>query len=77
VDLVLSTACVAVEIDGGSHRYSAQKARDRERDGFLMSRGLRVIRIPNENVLNNLEGVVAFILAVASRPAADQTAQPW
>jgi very-short-patch-repair endonuclease len=42
-----------------------------------MSRGFRVIRVSNEEVQTNLEDVVAFILAVAARPAAAQEATPW
>jgi hypothetical protein len=78
VDLVLAApAHIAVEIDGHSHRQTKWKAIDRRKEEFLLSRGFRVIRIPNENVEHALEGVVAFITAVVARPAADQTARPW
>jgi hypothetical protein len=77
LDIANPVARVAVEVDGLTHRLTTQKAIDRLKEDSLMSRAFRVIRIPNENVLNNLEAVVAFILSVAARPAADQTAQPW
>jgi very-short-patch-repair endonuclease len=77
IDLVLPAARVAVEVDGRSHRLTAQKAIDREKENFCMTCGFRVIRIPNENVIDDIDGVVAFILAVAARPAAEQTARPF
>jgi very-short-patch-repair endonuclease len=77
IDLALLAARVAVEVDGRSHRLTAQKAIDRRKEEFYLSRGFRVIRIPNENVEHALDAVVAFITAVAARPAAEQTARPW
>jgi very-short-patch-repair endonuclease len=77
IDLALPAARVAVEVDGRSHRLTAQKARDREKEMFLMSRVWRVIRVGNEEVRTALEGCVAFITRVASRPAAAQTARPF
>jgi very-short-patch-repair endonuclease len=77
IDLSLLAARVAVEIDGRSHCLTAQKARDREKEEFLLARGFRVIRVSNEQVRTSLEPTVAFITAVAARPAADQTARPW
>src|SRR5260370_393732 len=56
---------------------AAQKILDRAKENFLMSRGWRVIRIGNDEVQTNLEGVVAFILAVAARPAAVRKVRPF
>jgi very-short-patch-repair endonuclease len=77
VDLVLPSVRLCVEVDGNSHRKTAQKARDRRKEEFLLSRGQRVIRVSNEEVQTNLDGVVAFITAVAARPAAEHVARPW
>ena len=77
IDLVLPAVRLAVEVDGPSHRKTAQKAIDRAKEEFLMSRAFRAIRVSNEQVLNDLEAVVAFITRVASRPAAVQTARPF
>jgi very-short-patch-repair endonuclease len=77
IDLALADIQLAVEIDGLSHRYTTQKAIDRRRGDFLMSRGWRVIRITNEEVRTDLEAVVAFITTVAARPASQQEAAPW
>ena len=54
-----------------------RKPSDRAKGHFLMSRAWRVIRVSNEEVRTNLEGCVAFILAVAAQPAAVQKARPW
>ena len=75
--LDLPIVSVAVEVDGRKHNKTAQKARDRAKENFLMSRGWRVIRISNQSVLNDLEWQVAFITRVASRPAAAQEVAPW
>jgi hypothetical protein len=77
VDLALLGSRLTVEIDGDSHRKSTQKAIDRRKEEFLLSRGLRVIRVSNESVLADLEGVVTFITSVAARPAAVQEARPF
>jgi hypothetical protein len=60
IDLSLLAARVAVEIDGRSHCLTAQKARDREKEEFLLARGFRVIRVSNEQVRTSLEPTVAF-----------------
>ncbi len=49
-----------VEVDGGQH--SGQEVADAARTGVLEARGFRVIRVWNNEVLGNLEGVLAFIL---------------
>lgn len=40
-----------VEVDGASHSYDAQQARDAERDGALRRQGFRVLRFTNHTVL--------------------------
>jgi hypothetical protein len=77
LDIANPVARVAVEVDGLTHRLTAQKAIDRRKEDSLMSRAWRVVRVSNEEVQANLEGCVEFITAVAARPAADQTAKPW
>jgi very-short-patch-repair endonuclease len=46
---------VIIEIDGDSH--AAQEDYDAQRTAFLKSRGLRVLRYANRDILNNLSGV--------------------
>lgn len=57
-DLVARTPKLIIEIDGGHHADSTQDAR---RTRFLEAKGYRLIRFWNNDVLGNLEGVVAEI----------------
>ncbi|MCF3629334.1 endonuclease domain-containing protein [Thalassospiraceae bacterium LMO-SO8] len=63
---VADFACVErgliVEVDGGQH--SARAEADAARTQALQARGFRVLRIWNNEVMENLEGVLAAILAV-------------
>jgi len=64
VDFFCFDAALVVEVDGGVHR--AQAAYDAERDLVLKKRGLRVVRITNEDVRCNLAGVLARIAEAAA-----------
>ncbi|MDQ0251167.1 very-short-patch-repair endonuclease [Sphingomonas kyeonggiensis] len=57
-DLVARTPRLVIEIDGGQH---AESERDAVRTRYLQTRGYRVIRFWNNEVLGNLDGVVAEI----------------
>ena len=57
-DLVARTPRLIIEVDGGQHAESSQ---DAVRTRFLEARGYKVIRFWNNDVLGNLEGVVAEI----------------
>ena len=46
------------EVDGDVHGEPAQAEKDRTREEYLSRLGLRVIRYTNDEVLNNLEGVM-------------------
>jgi very-short-patch-repair endonuclease len=50
-----------VEVDGGQH---AESARDAERDAWLGQNSFRVVRYLNNDVLQNLEGVLTDLAAV-------------
>jgi very-short-patch-repair endonuclease len=58
-DLVARTPKLVIEIDGGQHALQAEE--DAKRTRYLESKGYRVIRFWNNEVLGNLEGVVAEI----------------
>jgi len=47
-----------VELDGGIHSDPSQQLHDQNRDTFLLSLGLRVLRIPNEELLHTPEKVL-------------------
>ncbi|MCW5751814.1 MAG: endonuclease domain-containing protein [Alphaproteobacteria bacterium] len=52
---------LVVELDGGQHGEGA--ARDAARTAWLEARGYRVLRFWNNDVLENMEGVLVRILA--------------
>lgn len=60
VDFVCIAAKLIVEVDGGQH--ATQKNDDDLRTGFLNDKGFNVIRFWNNEVFENLEGVLETIL---------------
>jgi very-short-patch-repair endonuclease len=60
-DFYCHTAGLVVEVDGGIHEH--QKEYDAERDRILAARGLRILRLRNEELLQDLEGVLTRIAA--------------
>ncbi len=54
-----------IELDGSQHREEEEY--DAERTVFLASKGYRVLRFWNDDVMNNLDGVIAAILNVLPR----------
>jgi very-short-patch-repair endonuclease len=61
VDFACTRAALVIAVDGGQHSCRADA--DAARTAFLKSQGCRVIRFWNNDVLNNLEGVVQRIQA--------------
>jgi very-short-patch-repair endonuclease len=62
VDFVCQQYRLIVEIDGGQH--AAEPRRDQQRDEWLRSKGYRVLRFWNTEVLRNRPGVLQTILDV-------------
>ena len=63
LDFVCFEAKVIVEVDGGQHNGSPS---DRSRDEWLEAQGFRVLRFWNNDVMQNLEGVLMRILEVVT-----------
>src|SRR5262245_40121064 len=61
VDFVCLKHALIVEIDGGQHNFDAHARRDAERDKRLARQGFRVLRFWNNDVDENLEGVLTLI----------------
>jgi very-short-patch-repair endonuclease len=59
LDFYVPSSKLAIEIDGAAHLN--QKERDLERTAFLASRGIRVIRFSNDDVIYNLQTVLEII----------------
>jgi very-short-patch-repair endonuclease len=68
VDFVCHRARIVVELDGSQHADKAQAKHDTERSAFLNSRGYRVLRFWNVDILKNRNGVVVAIFAAAQPP---------
>ncbi len=68
VDFVSHACKLVIEVDGGSHDFESRIRHDIQRDAWLGSRGYRIQRFTNDEVLKNLEGVVVAIEQAARRP---------
>jgi primosomal protein N' (replication factor Y) len=64
VDFACVEARLVVEVDGGQHGGAVDAARD----AALVAAGWLVRRYWNSEVIDNIEGVLADIVAVAMRP---------
>jgi len=61
VDFCCLEQRIIIELDGDIHQDSEQAAYDKERDQALAAAGFRILRIPNEHVLSNIDAVLAAI----------------
>lgn len=61
VDFYCAKASLVVELDGGQHFEKDKSYKDNERTENLQKLGLTVVRIPNNEISNNFEGVCEFI----------------
>ena len=66
VDFACHARRIVVETDGGQHFSGLGAARDEMRDRWLRTQGYRVVRISNNDVLGNLDGVLQFLLNIAA-----------
>ncbi|MBX3406805.1 MAG: DUF559 domain-containing protein [Phycisphaeraceae bacterium] len=61
LDFYCTSERLVVEVDGRTHFGNDQQVRDAERTEYLGTYGLRVIRVSNDAVLTNIEGVLRTI----------------
>lgn len=59
VDFVNFEKKIIVEVDGGQHSF--YKERDKIRDEWLRKEGFKVLRFWNNEVLNNIDGVLEMV----------------
>ena len=69
LDFYCEEARLAVEIDGYGHNMGDQPQRDRRRDEWLGQHGIRVLRLPAELVLEDMDSALGTIIAWASGEA--------
>ena len=61
VDFYCASKNLVIELDGSGHYTAEQKLKDAERTEFLERAGLRVMRISNNDVYSNFEGICEAI----------------
>ncbi|HEX8486220.1 endonuclease domain-containing protein [Sphingomonas sp.] len=64
LDFYCAPARLAVEVDGEAHERGDRPARDANRDAWLRSQGVSIVRYSAKQVLTNLEGVLRQIIAI-------------
>ena len=64
VDFYCHAASLVIELDGGIHLQQAES--DHQRQQILTERGFRVLRFQNEQIFNDLDGVLAQIRLACS-----------
>jgi very-short-patch-repair endonuclease len=62
-DFVCREYKLIVEVDGATHSTDEELARDANRERGLREAGYRVLRVTNDEVFNNLDGICETILA--------------
>ena len=61
IDFYCTTARIGVEIDGDSHFTKEQKKYDAIRSEYVGALGIKILRYTNEEIMNNLNGVLEDI----------------
>ena len=61
VDFYCAEAKLIIELDGSQHYEDGNTENDAQRTAFLEGYGLKVIRIPNNEVNQNFRGVCEYI----------------
>ena len=61
VDFYSARARLVIELDGSQHYEEKERIKDEERTRFLQGYGLKIIRIPNNEVSGNFQGVCEYI----------------
>lgn len=61
VDFYCPRLKLVIELDGSQHYTDEGLAYDKERDAFIATLGIKIIRIPNNELLNNKGGVLEYL----------------
>ena len=65
LDFYCLTKKIAIELDGGQHNTDTGRVRDDERDALLARMNITVLRFWNNEIIENIDGVVEKILMPA------------
>ena len=66
-DFYSAEAKLVIELDGSGHYEPEKMQKDAQRTAFLEAYGLRVVRIPNNEVTGNFRGVCEYIDAAVKQ----------
>ena len=61
VDFYCHKAKLVIELDGSQHFEERGQEKDAQRDAYLQTQGIRVLRIPNNEVNRNFASVCEYI----------------
>ena len=62
VDFFCPERNLVIEVDGDVHAPEVRQAKDLERENYLRSLGLQVVRYTNDEVINNLDGALEDLI---------------
>lgn len=68
IDFFCPAEHLALEIDGGQHADSDTQTYDESRSAYLKTRGIEVLRFWNNEILQNIEGVLCRIAEEITPP---------
>jgi very-short-patch-repair endonuclease len=68
VDFACHAKRLVIELDGGQHGEELHVQRDLRRDAYMRTNGYRVLRFWNNDVMQNIEGVLELIAEAMSAP---------
>lgn len=75
-DFACHATKLVIEIDGGQHGQARQFKRDLKRDAYLRHNGYRVLRFWNNDVRENIEGVLSLICEALESRKSPPTPDP-
>ncbi len=67
-DFASHQAKVVIEVDGDTHGADEAVEYDRERDKFIREEGYLIVRISNQDVMTNVNGVAEHLSNVLGEP---------
>ena len=77
VDFYCPEQSLVIEVDGDSHADADQVVKDKQREQYLQSLGLRVIRYINDDIVKNLDGVLEDLAErISSRSTSPRPSLP-
>jgi very-short-patch-repair endonuclease len=67
VDFLCRGEKLIIEVDGATHGDTAAVRYDQRRDSYLEANGYRVLRVTNDDVYSNMDGVLHALLLMLNQ----------